>query len=196
MWHTMFFSIICFGFQAHEQSIERLTVVTVERTIVAVQDGTPSSVALSAGVTEMLQQPDARLTIVHNHPISIGFSLNDLAQLVRPGVERIVVAAADGSCYEAVRGSSFDTKRFVDDAYRRVHDAVVRMNGEMPSGLVAERSYRANIAHLTSVALDKAAVIVYRTSLHGEAAVSARMYRAAFEHISDVAAAKIENAKR
>jgi hypothetical protein len=110
---------------------ERLEVIANDGTVVATLDGNQSSVRIDPATDDLLRQPERHLTLMHNHPHSVGLSGADLSQLSKPGVERIVAVGADGSRYEAERGQRFDVQHFMTRQYE-----------------VAEASVRAGVAHM------------------------------------------------
>ena len=169
---------------------ERLQIVAPDGAVVATVDGDASSVALDASVDTVLRRPDSHLRLIHNHPNSRGLSGADLEQLTKPGVEAIEAVGADGSRYEASRGPAFDARRLLGWQYRVAEAAVIRHLGDARGGSVHGADIDAHIAHVIAVALEKAQVIRYRSSLARPRAASYERYRVLLGHAAELAAAR------
>jgi hypothetical protein len=145
---------------------ERLEVIAPSGRILAAVDGDESSVEIRASVDHLLWQPDAHLTLTHNHPHGVGLSGDDLEQLVKPGVDRIVAVGTDGSRYEAARGPRFAVRDFLGwqypHAFRRVHAEIALVY--RPTG-----SSSFDLAwfapHLAALALRDIGVLDYHATL-------------------------------
>lgn len=172
-----------------QPSVEHLIVISSDDIVLAVKAGTRSSVALDVEIDALLAQPGARLTLLHNHPRSGGLSLNDLWQLAKPGVERVVAVGEDGSHYDAARGPRYDVGLFENHQYAPAHDEVVRQLRATPLNLCG--SLDGHVAHLTSLGLHEAGVIEYHAILQGGRGTSDRKYRALFALVVEAAARRL-----
>jgi hypothetical protein len=144
---------------------ERLQIVKPGGRIVATIDGERSRVVITSTIDELLGEANAHLTLIHNHPGSVGLSGADLEQLTKRGVDRIVAVGADSSRYEARRGPAFDADAFIAWQYRAAESAVrafvSRVYREPQEPLDVARS----VPHLTAIVLRNIGVLEYEVRL-------------------------------
>jgi hypothetical protein len=172
---------------------ERLAAVAPDGTVLAVLDGSASSVTVARDLDVLLQYPDAHIRLTHNHPASTGLSGADLEQLTKPGVDAIEAVGVDGSRYQAARGSHFDPLHFERDQYRPAADEITRnLRGAKASADVLGAD--AHHAHLTAIALHKAGIIVYRAELSADRASSYERHRALFGRATEAACVRVREA--
>lgn len=138
---------------------ERLIVLDARGQVVRVVEGLEGRVEFPSDMAGMLARPEARLTLVHNHPASNGLSPYDLVQLEKPGVHAVVAVGHDGSVYVAARGASYDAAIHTQAAsaaqrlQRRQRDPKKRA------------AFDQHFHHVLALALDDAQVIAYRSTL-------------------------------
>jgi hypothetical protein len=170
--------------------LEHLVVIAPDHRVVAEADGGPSSIVIDPAIDLLLQQPNAQLTLTHNHPRSAGFSADDLLQLAKPGVVAIVAIGADGSRYEAARGPLYDQKEFEQGQYNATQDVVLRLLLRERARLNG-RNLDGHVAHVISLALHLAGVIVYRAALKGDRGIECFDHRIPFSRVATAAAARL-----
>ena len=174
--------------------VERLMLVGPSNDTIAVVDGDPSRVTIDVAIDRLLGQPDADITMVHNHPNGSGLSLEDLLQLMKPGVAAIVAEGAEGSRYEAARGSRFNRTR-LEGLYNRAYCQVVKALLVARSHQPALPTFDNQIAHLTSLALQKAGVLQYRATLAGLRASEWHAHRPLLGPVTEAAAARVRESQ-
>ena len=142
-----------------EHARERLIVLDARGQMVRVVEGLEGRVEFPSDMAGMLARPEARLTLVHNHPASNGLSPYDLVQLEKPGVHAVVAIGHDGSVYVAARGASYDAAIHTEAAsaaqrlQRRQRDPKERA------------AFDHHFHHVMALALHDARVIEYRATL-------------------------------
>lgn len=153
---------------AGEHARERLIVLDARGQVIRVVEGLEGRVEFPSDMAGMLASPEARLTLVHNHPASNGLSPYDLVQLEKPGVHAVVAVGHDGSVYVAGRGASYDAAIHTEAA-----SAAQRLQRRQrdPNERAA---FDQHFYHVMGLALHDARVIEYR-------AVLSAGRRAAFE---------------
>jgi hypothetical protein len=149
---------------------ERLIAVTPDGRIMAELEGAGAQVALGVALDARLLQPGADIVLVHNHPSSTGLSMDDLGQLAKPGVLAVVAIGSDGSVYAAAAGPRFPGDRFRDYVYVPARAAAERELRFNAAGNTTE--LRAFLAHVMSLALAQARVIVYQATLGADRQVA------------------------
>ena len=149
---------------------ERLIAVTPGGRLIAEREGEGAQVALGATLDARLVQPDGDIVLVHNHPSSTGLSMDDLGQLAKPGVLAVVAIGRDGSVYAATAGPRFPGDRFSDYVYAPARAAAERELRFNATGNTTE--LRAFLAHVMSLALAQARVIVYQATLGADRQVA------------------------
>jgi hypothetical protein len=150
---------------------ERLIAVMPDGRILAELEGAGAQVALGAALDARLLQPGADIVLVHNHPSSTGLSMDDLGQLAKPGVLAIVAIGHDGSVYAAAAGPRFPGDRFRDYIYAPARAAAEReLRFSAVPGNTTE--LRTSLAHVMSLALAQAHVIVYQATLGADRQVA------------------------
>lgn len=174
---------------------ERAQIIAPDGTILATIGGDESSVRLDAAVDALLRQTDVQLRVTHNHPSSHGLSGADLEQLAKGGVDVIEAVGADGSRYEAMRGSCFDANRLIASQYAIVEAAVTRFLSQTRRASDDRAEIDAHVAHLVALALEKARVIQYRSRLAQARAASYRRYGVMFGYAAELGATRIRSAR-
>src|SRR5262245_10236495 len=121
---------------------ERLLAVGNDGLVLAESNGDEHHVLLPEALSLRLSQGAVHATLVHNHPGGVSLSGNDLSQLGKPGVDRVIAVSPDGSVFEASAGSKFEAERF-DALYERVlTDVTERVNREaLRDGVELARVY-------------------------------------------------------
>src|SRR5262245_35125573 len=154
------------GVSGNASATERLLAVTRDGRRIASRDGSRQHVPLGAEFDQQLLTAGAGITLVHNHPGSVGLSADDLLQLAKAGVVAVIAIGHDGSVYMAAAGPRFDRDRFEDLQYAPVRAEVERKLREArASAAIAPAVSDAYQAHVVSLALAKAHVIEYRATL-------------------------------
>lgn len=176
---------------AGQPTIERMILLDAHNATIATIDGEPTRVVIDSNVDVLLRTPNAQITITHNHPHSVGLSVEDLLQLTKPGVLRVIAIAADGSRYEAARGGRYDSDHFETRQFKTAYDQVVRQLALARAHDPLLPSFDGAIAHLTSIALAKADVIRYSSSLSGGRAAEWAAYRPLLGWIAEATAARV-----
>ena len=140
---------------------EQLQVTAPGGTIVATVSGERSRVRIPPAIDELLRQPDAHLTLIHNHPGGDGLSGADLDQLTKPGVDWVVAVGADRSRYAAARGPAFNPEAFIAWQYQvaesEVRSALAHVYWEANDRLDPVRF----IPHMTATVLRNVGAIEY-----------------------------------
>jgi hypothetical protein len=145
--------------------MERVVVVDEEGRVLDRAEGNRNSVQFPGRFLTFLRQPDPTISLIHNHPGNTGFSVEDLVQLVHPGVARVLAVGNAGSLYEARRGPGFGAD-FETVVYPKERQALERglQNCPMNVGPGDDR-LRTHFAHALALRLAKRGVIEYRTEL-------------------------------
>jgi len=151
---------------------ERLLIVTEDGRVLDRIDGDENRVVMPARLTPLLLSSDSFVTLVHNHPGSTSLSGQDLDQLGKPGVSRVVAVGNDGSVYEAAPDRRFDAARFIGDVYPSVLNAVIEAvtDGAVRLHVDVSRAYL-YVTHVVALILHQAHVIEYRSSMSAPRAV-------------------------
>lgn len=189
----------------HEQ------LVTVDRSgrIVAVANGTSSSVPLDGELLERLTRADERCVVVHNHPAGQGLAHDDLGVLTKPGVAGVIAVGNDGSLYAASLGSHYLALRanatpetvagFVLRGHPTVMMFVARARQEIdrllrrPTGIDAA-VLRSHYDHLVGLALGHAGTIQYRAMLADSRRASFARHRDDFSRLTEQAGREVKRA--
>jgi hypothetical protein len=162
-------------------TVERLLVVGPDGRVIGEANGDGDHVLLPEAVDELLAAKPVRATLVHNHPGGVSLSGNDLSQLGKPGVERVIAVAPDGSVFEATAGPKFDRGTFDERYLKMLSEMTERVNREARrDGVSLDRVYP-NLCHLTALALDRAGVIRYRMTPSLKLRVELDRYRHVLE---------------
>ena len=141
-------------------STECLVAIDARGALVFAEPGNAEHVELPSELEVSLRDPDASITLRHNHPHSQGLSERDVLTLGMSGVSVIEAIGRDGSVYRAARGPHFDIRR-VARVYREMNALAAlyftldRLPPQDRAGLRAEAD------HLACVALADAGVVNY-----------------------------------
>jgi hypothetical protein len=170
---------------------ERLLVIRNDGHVLEVVDGHEGGVKLPPGLAEDLDAGRVEVTLVHNHPAGGGFSGEDLRQVHRKGVRRVIALATDGSVYEASAGRR--SALLTPDLYASVLDRVRnRLLSEASWSRESIETTSGHLGHLVSVVLERAQLIDYRVSASVTAAVELNRYRSLFERVTTAEAMRLE----
>jgi hypothetical protein len=160
---------------------ERLLVVAADGRILGEANGDENQVLLPEALCRLLSEGRVRATLVHNHPGGVSLSGNDLSQLGKPGVDRVIAVSPDGSVFEASAGPKFDAGTF-DARYARVlADVTERVNREARRDSIDLAPLYPNLSHLVAMALDRTDVIRYRMTPSLKLRVELDRYRHVLE---------------
>src|SRR5262245_35137020 len=133
---------------------ERLLVVGSDGVILGEASGDENDVLLPEAMAELLSTGRVRATLVHNHPGGVSLSGTDLAQLAKPGVDRVIAVGPDGSVFEASAGARFNAVTFNALYGRVLAEASARVSREAQrDGMDLARLYP-NLCHLVALTLD------------------------------------------
>jgi len=164
---------------------ERLLVVGSDGVILGEANGDENEVLLPEALSRLLSTGAVRATLVHNHPGGVSLSGTDLAQLAKPGVDRVIAVGPDGSVFEASAGSRFDAGTFNALYGRVLAETTARVSREAQrDGVDLARLYP-NLCHLVALALDRAGVIHYRVTASLKLRAELDRYRHALEWTLD-----------
>lgn len=168
------------GVEVNREPAERLLAVARSGDVIARLDGGAHHVLLGVEIDTHLRSAGSDLTLIHNHPASVGLSADDLSQLAKPGVFAVVAIGHDGSIYIAAAGRRFDRLLFEPTQYEIVRREVDRRLLEAcAAGAISTTLADTQRAHLVALALAKAQVIEYQ-------AVLAADRRASYDAARDV----------
>ena len=92
------------GIETDREPSEHLLVVSRDRQIVARREGGVQNVSVDSELDRRLLMAGSDLTLIHNHPVGVGLSPDDLSHLAKPGVLAMVAIGHDGSVYIAAAG--------------------------------------------------------------------------------------------
>jgi hypothetical protein len=183
---------------------EQLVVIDDAGRVVAVLNGTSSSVPIDGELAERLARADERFVVIHNHPHGQGLAHDDLGLLTKPGVAGVIAVGNDGSLYAASLGKAYVSSLvdatpmtvagFVLPGHPTVMTFVARARleierlGRKPTGIDAV-IFRSHFDHLVGLALGHAGTIQYR-------AILANFRRATFDRYRDDFSRMTEEAGR
>jgi hypothetical protein len=157
-------------------SYERLLVVAPDGRVLAEVDGTSSHVLLPEDIFRSLSAGTLHATLVHNHPGGVSLSGDDLAQLGKPGVDRVIAVGHDGSVFEASIGMRFNGETF-ETVYRaRLAEVMETVARAARRDNIDPSALAPLVCHLVAEVLDRAEVINYRTTLSLDTRVSLDRY--------------------
>lgn len=125
--------------------------------------GTKSKVRIwDRAAQAAMNDPKARVTMIHNHPEECSLSAGDISCAALPGVKSIIAVTRQGSRFEAKVLRSYNAKGESNRAKRAAHAAIVRTPYSYGSDL-----YR-SIGHLINLSLHERGVIDYKFKLSKE----------------------------
>lgn len=181
---------------ADDPPTETLLAVNVTGERLLERHGGSSSVRVDPELDSTLRQPDRTIVLVHNHPTSVGLSVDDMGQLAKPGVAAIVAIGHDGSVFIASAGTRFDRDFFEARQCALVSTEVAkRLRAEWPSRGVSVAASDTHFNHLVTLALAKARVVQYWFNLRGTNRASYELGRAVFGNVVVGAAERIRRSK-
>lgn len=145
---------------------ERLVVVASDGRMLDIVDGGEASVDIPVRFDPGLRDGSLQVVLAHNHPMNTSLSGADVALLARPGVQRVVALANDGSLYEAGAGSRADGPNILPTVYPIIEARVLeRIPVEaVHAGVPADAGF-SNASHLIATVLDRAGLIRYRSRM-------------------------------
>jgi hypothetical protein len=186
---------------------EQLVAVDRVGRIVAVVNGTSSSVPVDGELAERLSRADDRFVVTHNHPAGQGLAHDDLGLLTKPGVAGVIAVGNDGSLYAASLGKAYlsslvdatpmTVAGFVLPGHPTVMTFVARARleierlGNKPTGIDAA-IFRSHIDHLVGLALGHAGTLQYRAVLGGLRRNSFDRYRDEFSRMTEEAGREVK----
>jgi len=141
--------------------------------IALVEIGAVGHVDIPPALDTILLTPGQRISLLHNHPQSLGLSDADLLQLCKAGVASVEAISNDGARYRGARGPRFDADRFAL-VLRRAIDLAPRYLNLVGLPPDEQSSLRREGNHLVCLALADAGVIEYRAQLSAAHGVWAR----------------------
>jgi hypothetical protein len=168
------------GVSADRPASEQLLAVTRDNRTMGTRTGSEQHVPLGVDLDLVLLTAGAGIVLVHNHPGSTGFSADDLLQLAKPGVAVVVAIGHDGSLYMAAAGPRYDRNLFEEIQYGAARKEIDRKLSEDMSRALPARIIDAHRAHLVSLSLKKAGVILYEARLAPDRRASFDQARQAF----------------
>ena len=172
---------------------ERLIAVDLTGKILMARHGDGSFVRVDPELDDLLLRPDMAIVLIHNHPASVGLSLNDMRHLTKPGIVAIVAIGHDGSVYIASAGPRIDRPWFADQQYAVAFAAVRnQLRIEWPAGRLSIASGDAHTSHLVALTLARAGVVRYWFKFRGGNLVTYEAARFNFSRIVVVAADQLK----
>ena len=171
---------------------ERLLAVDLTGRILMERHGDGSSVRVDPELDDQLLRRDIAIVLIHNHPESVGLSLEDLRHLHKPGVAAMIAVGHDGSVFAASAGPRFDLFLFANQHYPVTLAEIRRqLRREWPSGRLSVAASDAHTSHLVTLALARARIIKYWFKLRGDSQLSYDGSRYTFNRIAALGAPRL-----